>query len=110
MSIWCDGNIHYDKARDISVVFHLCKSCLFQQVEAKLCDESFISHGNCNWKDAKGEKGGFCSHEASGYNCHQAAVEAMLTRPKMTGGFGELQSSAHAKEQASNQKNLMSVA
>ena len=42
----------------------------------------------------------FCHHEASG--CHKAAVEAVVTLPKMTGDIGELLSSAHAKEKASN--------
>ena len=34
----------------------------------------------------------------------------MVTLPKTTGDIGELLSSAHAKEKASNQKNLMTVA
>ena len=59
-------------------------------------------------RDAMGEKGGFCRHEASG--CHKAAVEAMETFPETTGDIGELLSSAHSNEKACNRKNLMTVA
>ena len=80
---------------------------------AKTCDVSFTSR---NWKDATGEKGGFCPGEKGGFchheasSCHKAAVEAVVTLPKTTGDIVELLSSAHAKEKASNQKNLMTVA
>eukprot|EP00731_Ephydatia_muelleri_P000004 Em0001g4a len=72
-------------------------------------DSTGASYCGCKTSDnATGEKGGFCCHEASG--CHNAAVEAVVTLPKMTGDIGELLSSAHAKKKASNRKNLMTVA
>ena len=43
----------------------------------KRADASIITRGYENWKDAIGEKSGFCQHEASG--CHKAAVEAVVT-------------------------------
>ena len=49
----------------------------------------------------------FATTKASG--CHKAAVEAVVTLPIMAGDIGELLSSAHAKEKASNRKNLMTV-
>ena len=101
--------IHYDEGRDIVFCSICVKAARSNELKAaKTCDVSFISRGYCNWKDATGEKGGFCRHEASG--CHKAAVEAVVTLPKTTGDIGELLSSAHAKEKASNQKNLMTVA
>lgn len=72
---------------------------------AKNCDVSFISHGECNWKDAKV---GFCHHGANG--CNKAAVEAVIHFLKTDGDIGELLSCAHAREKSSNQKNLMAVA
>ena len=101
--------IHYDEGRDLA----FCSICVKASRSNKLkaattLDLSFISRGYCNWKDATGEKGGFCRHEASG--CHKAAVEAMETLPKTTGDIGELLSSAHSNEKACNRKNLMTVA
>ena len=58
----------------------------------KTADASFI------------QKGGFCQHEASG--CHKAAVEAVVTIPVTTKDAGEMLSSTHAKERATNHKNL----
>ena len=101
--------IHYDEGRDIVFCSICVKAARSNKLKAaKTCDVSFISRGYCNWKDATGEKGGFCRHEASG--CHKAAVVAVVTLPKTTGDIGELLSSAHAKEKASNQKNLMTAA
>eukprot|EP00731_Ephydatia_muelleri_P025509 Em0017g592a len=101
--------IHYDEGRDIVFCSICVKAARSNKLKAaKTCDVSFISRGYCNWKDATGEKGGFCRHEASG--CHKTAVEAVVTLPITTGDIGELLSSAHAKEKASNQKNLMTVA
>eukprot|EP00731_Ephydatia_muelleri_P012458 Em0006g1352a len=101
--------IHYDEGRDIVFCSICVKAARSNKLKAaKTCDVSFISRGYCYWKDATGKKGGFCRHEASG--CHKAAVEAVVTLPKTTGDIGELLSSAHAKEKASNQKNLMTVA
>ena len=97
--------IHYDEARDIVFCSICVKATRSKQLKAaKTCDASFISRGYWNWKDATGEKGGFCRHEASG--CHKAAVEAVVTLPKMTGDIGELLSSAHAKEKASKPKEF----
>eukprot|EP00731_Ephydatia_muelleri_P012476 Em0006g1370a len=101
--------IHYDEGRDIVFCSICVKAARSNKLKAaKTCDVSFISRGYCYWKDATGKKGGFCRHEASG--CHKAAVEAVVTLPKTTGDIGELLSSAYAKEKASNQKNLMTVA
>ena len=75
---------------------------------AKTADASFISHDYSNWKDATGEKGGFSCHEASGY--HKAAVEVVLTISATTrevAEVAELLSSTHAKEKATNRKNLV---
>ena len=101
--------IHYDEARDLAFCFICVKGARSKTLKtARTADASFISRGYSNWKDATGEKGGFCRHEASG--CHKAAVEAVVTIPATTRDVGELLSSAHAKEKAANRKNLMCVA
>ncbi|KAL5469095.1 hypothetical protein EMCRGX_G030291 [Ephydatia muelleri] len=102
--------IHYDEGRDIVFCSICVKAARSNKLKAaKICDLSFISRGTAIGRmPCTGKKGGFCRHEASG--CHKAAVEAVVTLPKTTGDIGELLSSAHAKEKASNQKNLMTVA
>ena len=73
--------IHYDEARDTVFCSIYVKDTRSKQLKAaKTCDASCNSRGYWNWKDATGEKGGFCRHEASG--CHKAAVEAVVTLSK----------------------------
>ena len=101
--------IHYKEAHNLAFCFICVKATHAKNLmTAKTSNMSFMSRGYCNWKDATGEKAGFCRHEASG--CHKAAVEPVATLSKATGNVGELLSSVHANKKASNRKNVLTVA
>lgn len=67
-------------------------------------DKAFLESGFSNWKDATA---GFKSHEKT--ECHQAAVERVVTLPKVTKDVGEMLSVSHANDKEVNRQCLLNV-
>ena len=61
--------------------------------------------GFSNWKDTTRS---FTRHEST--TAHKAATDLLVKIPLTTGDVGDMLSSAHTKEKASNQKCLVKVA
>ena len=64
-------------------------------------EESFITRGFSNWKDAKVA---FVKHENSNY--HKEAVHSTITVPKCYKDCAEMLSTQHAKEKGDNRHML----
>ncbi|XP_056003508.1 zinc finger MYM-type protein 1-like [Ostrea edulis] len=103
---WFDSRpwLHYDEPRDLA----FCHVCMVAKRDGKLtstkADKAFLESGFSNWKDATA---GFKSHEKS--ECHQAAVERVVTLPKVTKDVGEMLSVSHANDKKVNRQCLLKV-
>ena len=101
--------LHYDQAKDLAFCFTCIKASKLgnQRVCASRGEETFVSHGFSNWKDACGEKsGGFIVHERSHY--HKYSVELLKKgdkRPDIT----EMLSSSLEKERRERRAYLRKV-
>ena len=67
-------------------------------------EPAFISKGFTYWKEATSA---FRKRQES--DCHRDANEAVVVLPKQTGDIGELLSSGHWKEKASNRKVFLTL-
>ena len=67
-------------------------------------EPAFISKGFTYWKEATTA---FRKHQAS--DCHREANEAVIILPKQTGNIGEMLSSEHQAEKASNRKVFLTL-
>ena len=99
--------LHYDQVNDKAFCFTCLKASKIGNL--KVCaskgDDTFLSRGYTNWKDASGDKcGGFSTHEHS--QVHQYCLE-VICKPQKS--VAELLSSEHEKQKAVNHAYLRKV-
>ena len=75
-----------------------------KMIKGNIMESSFVS-GFCNWKDGTRC---FARHEAT--SAHKAAVDFTINIPGTSRDVGEMLSSPHAEEKASNRQYLLKVA
>ena len=97
--------LHYDEERDLS----FCFTCLVAFKNKHLhsvrnLEQSFISSGFSNWKDATAK---FNKHHAS--HCHQQAVLRTVTLPATTTNVDELLSSQLSKQRLERRKCFLKL-
>ena len=86
--------LHYDEERDVA----FCHTCIIAKRNdhlhnVSILEQSFISTGFSNWKDATAK---FGKHEAS--QCHKEAVLKTVTLPAMTPDVSEMLASQLAAQ------------
>ena len=91
---------HYDEERDVA----FCHTCIIAKRNDHLhtvsnLEQSFISTGFSNWKDAIAKLG---KHEAS--QCHKEAVLKTITLPAMTPDVSEMLASQLAAQRLESRK------
>ena len=101
--------LHYDELNDRA----FCHTCVCAYNMGHMTsandtlEQTFISTGYTNWKDALVKKRGFAAHEQS--KCHQHAVLCTVTLPRTTADVGELLNETLAKEKSIAREVLLKI-
>ena len=96
--------LHWNECLE-TVLCHVCMQAVKAgTLQAKTCDQAFISRGFKNWNDATCV---FRCHELSA--CHKEAVERVVTLPATTKHVGELLSSTLAEDRKKNRLMLLHI-
>ena len=101
--------LHYDELNDRA----FCHTCVCAYNMGHMTsandtlEQTFISTGYTNWKDALVKKRGFAAHEQS--KSHQHAVLCTVTLPRTTADVGELLNETLAKEKSIAREVLLKI-
>ena len=95
--------LHYNESNDSAICWFCMRAGETQQLKSSKSEDSFISRGDTNWKNATA---GFRKHEST--DCHKEAVEIYLL-PKQCKDISETFQTSLIKERQSNRRMLFTI-